>query len=287
MKTLYFDCFSGISGDMTLGAFLDLGVNQEVLINELKKLNIDGYEIKISKKSKNGIMATDVDVIIENMDYDDNIHVNINNHNHMHNDFEEHHHHHINDDSKEHYHIHDNHGEHHHRSFSDIRKIIESSDLDEKVKDLSIKIFYNIAKSEGKIHGKPIEEVHFHEVGAIDSIVDIVGATICFNELNVDKVVASKLNLGMGTVKCQHGIMPVPAPATLEILKEGKVPIFTTGIKKEIVTPTGAAIVATLAEEFSDIPEGVVLDVGYGAGKRDLEVANVLRLMVIEGKKKL
>lgn len=289
MRILYFDCFAGISGDMTLGAFIDLGVDKDMLIRELSKLNISGYKIKVTKKSKNGIVGTDVDVILNDYKQDhQHKHTHIDEvtseHNHAHS------HEHIHDDdhghSHEHNHTHEN-GEHHHRSFKDIKDLIECSELDDKVKELSIKIFYNVAKSEAKIHGREIDEVHFHEVGAIDSIVDIVGTAICFNELNIDKVISSPLHIGMGTIKCQHGLIPVPAPATLDILREGKAPIYSTGIKKETVTPTGAAIIATLSDEYGDMPKGVVTSIGYGSGKRDMEIANMLRMVIIESKKKL
>lgn len=309
MRTLYFDCFAGISGDMTLGAFLDLGVDKEVLIRELNKLGVSGYKIEISKKAKNGIVGTDVDVCLESEQA--HRHMNVHNHGsevntHEHNHVHEHTHNHLEEVACEHNHLHnvvhshqcdnghshEHHnlqesGEHHHRSFKDIRELIEYSQLNQKVKDLSIKIFYNVAQAEGKIHGKDIDEVHFHEVGAIDSIVDIVGAAICINELKVDKVVSSPLHIGMGTIKCQHGVIPVPAPATLDILREGKVPVYSTGIKKETATPTGAAIIATLAQEYGDMPEGIVESIGYGCGKRDMEIANMLRLVIIESKKKL
>lgn len=282
MRTLYFDCFSGISGDMTLGAFIDLGVDKDILIRELDKLNVLGYKIEVTKKSKNGIVGTDVDVVLNEIEDE-------NNNEHVHEDSEEvacayNHVHEIG--HNDHYeHSHEG-GEHHHRSFKDIRELIEDSALDQNVKDLSLKIFYNVAKAEAKIHGKEVDEVHFHEVGAIDSIVDIVGTAICFNELNVDKVVSSPLHIGMGTIKCQHGIIPVPAPATLDILREGKVPIYSTGVKKETVTPTGAAIIATLAEDYGDMPEGIVEAIGYGCGKRDTKLANMLRLTIMESKKK-
>ena len=279
MRILYFDCFAGISGDMTLGAFIDLGVDKEVLIKELDKLKVSGYKIDVTKKSKNGIVGTDVDVTLNSVKED------IYAHKHVHLDEVENNH----NCDKGHIHHHEHShefGEHHHRSFKDIRELIEASDLDQRVKDLSIKIFYNVAKAEAKIHGKEVDEVHFHEVGAIDSIVDIVGTAICFNELKIDKVVSSPLHIGMGTIKCQHGIIPVPAPATLDILREGKVPIYSTGVKKETVTPTGAAIVATLASEYGDIPEGVIESIGYGCGKMETELANMLRLTIIESKKK-
>lgn len=253
MRVLYFDCFAGISGDMTLGAFLDLGVKKEVLIEGLRKLNVDGYRIEITKKGKNGIMGTDVNVILE--------------HEHMH-DHDKHHHH------------------HHHRNLYSIEEILNHSDLDENIKQLSKNIFMKVASAESKIHGKPIEEVHFHEVGAIDSIIDIVGTAICLNDLQVDKVISSSLHIGTGFVRCQHGVIPVPAPATLEILKEGQVPFYSTGVPKELVTPTGAAIIAAIVDEFGPMPEGQALAIGYGAGKRDLEMANLLRMVLVERKKK-
>ena len=245
MRTLYLDCFAGISGDMTLGAFLDLGVKQETLLEGLKKLKADGYRIEISRKAKNGIMGTDVNVILEDHD-----------HSHDHN-------------------------------LNSIQILINESDLDEKVKKLSKAIFAKVAQAESKIHGKPIEEIHFHEIGAIDSIVDIVGAAICLNDLNVDKVISSSLHTGTGFVHCQHGIIPVPAPATLEILREAKVPFYSTDIPKELVTPTGAAIVATIADEFGPMPEAEAMAVGYGLGKRDLKVANLLRMVLMESKKNI
>ena len=286
MKILYLDCFAGISGDMTLGAFIDLGVDKDLLINELKKLNIDGYSIQVSKKSKCGIMATDVDVILEqNHDHDHSHHNGHthDNHNHGHT-----HHHHDDENSHEdhsHDHNHNNH-EHHHRSFSDIKEIILKSSLEEEVKNLSIEIFNNLAIAEAKIHGKTVDEVHFHEVGAIDSIVDIVGASICINEIKADKIVASSLCTGFGLIKCDHGIMPVPAPATLEIIKNHNIEVHTGNINKEMTTPTGAAIVATVCDSYGNMPNGTPINIGYGSGKRDLDIANVLRVVVIEDKKK-
>ncbi len=245
MRTLYLDCFSGISGDMTLGAFIDLGIEATYLINELEKLGIDGYTINVSKKAKNGIVGTDVDVILKE------------------------------DDG------------HQHRSFKDIKELIDKSTLNKEVKELSKKIFYYVAKAEAKIHSKTIDDVHFHEVGAIDSIVDIVGTAICFCKLDIEEVVASPLHTGVGTIMCQHGIIPVPAPATLEILRDGKVPFYSKGVEKELVTPTGAAIVAALADKFCPLPECEIVAVGYGCGKRDMKIANMLRMMIVETKKKL
>jgi len=245
-KVLYFDCFAGISGDMTVGALIDLGADEKELLQSLDSLHLHGYRIEIKKALKNGISGTDFNVIIE----------------------EEHSHH-------SHHHHH-----HHSRNFKDISNIINSSPLDSSVKELSLKIFHEIAAAESKIHAKSIDEIHFHEVGAIDSIVDIVASAVCLNMIKPDKIISSPLNLGEGTVECAHGIFPVPAPATAEILKG--IPVYSSGIKKEMTTPTGAAIIKCIAEEFSSFPAMKIDSTGYGLGKRNLEVPNVLRAVIGE-----
>ena len=195
MKVLYYDCFSGISGDMHLGAMIDLGIDPEYLLLELAKLPLSGeYAIDIQKGMKNGICGTKVSVKLT--------------------------HHHW----------------HHHRTFKDIEAIITQSTLDEKVKKRSLAMFWCIAEAEAKIHGKTPLEVHFHEVGAVDSIVDIVGSAICLEALHVEKIIASKVELGGGFVKCEHGIIPIPAPATLAILKN--IPITLGRVNFETTTPT-------------------------------------------------
>lgn len=264
MNILYMDCFSGISGNMTIGAFLDLGVDEKMLLDELNKLHVDGYKINISKKIKNGIEGTYFDVILEDEE---------------HNCEHEHHLSHVDGHNHEHSH------QHQHRNLYDVEKIIDDSELSDKVKLLSKKIFGYVAEAESKVHGKPIDEIHFHEVGAIDSIVDIIGTAICVESLKIDKVIVSKLHVGTGFVKCQHGLMPVPAPATLEIIKNGKIPIYSKGIAGELVTPTGAAIVAALADEFGNQPDMEIKKIGYGSGYKDFEIPNMLRLIL--GKKKL
>lgn len=248
-KILYFDCFAGISGDMTIGALLDLGIEHKTFLAELDKLNIKGYSIEIGRGDKNGISGTDFNVILD-------------------------HHHHHGDD-------HDHDGDHHHhdhRNLYDINKIIEESSLKDSVKELSKKIFGIVAQAEAKIHGKSLEEVHFHEVGAMDSIVDIVGTAICVDLLGIDKIYSAPLQVGSGFVECAHGIIPVPAPATMEILKG--LPIYNNGIKKELVTPTGAAIIKALASEYGDIPTMELEGVGYGLGKRNLKIPNLLRVFM-------
>ncbi|MCW6076725.1 nickel pincer cofactor biosynthesis protein LarC [Clostridium sporogenes] len=267
-RILYYDCFSGISGDMNLGALIDLGVDKEYLLKELAKLNInDEFKIKINKDARKGISGTKVDVILKNS-YE---------HSHDHN----HNHDHQNNHNHEHGH---NHNHHHHRNLININKIIDNSELNNNVKKISKDIFLEVAKAEGKVHNKPLEEVHFHEVGATDSIVDIVGAAICLDYLKVDKVLCSKIQVGSGFVKCAHGTMPVPAPATAEILKD--IPMVSSEeIPFEATTPTGAAIVASTVYKFTQNKNFHIEKVGYGIGGKDLsDIPNVLRIFLAENK---
>ncbi len=242
MNAIYLDCFAGISGNMFLGACLQLGVPLAHLTAELEKLPFDDHwSLIVDDVSKNGIAAVHLDV-----------------------DLHEHHH--------DHHHEH-----HHHRSMADIRTIIESSTLSLEIKKLALLIFEKLAAAEGKIHNTPPEDVHFHEVGAVDSIIDIVGAAICIDYLDVERVFVSKINVGSGTVDCAHGLMPVPAPATAELL--AGFPTRRSTVEKELTTPTGAAIVAALAEHSGDLPDSFTVEkIGYGAGTYDLEIPNVLRI---------
>lgn len=259
-KILYFDTLSGISGDMTIGALIDLLNEDEVNIfkDELKKLNLeDEYEIEINKKSKNGIMGTKFDVILKTEKPEYNIFNNNQEHDH--------------DSHKEHSH-------HENRNLSDINKIIDDTSLSEKVKKLSKDIFMKVALAESKIHGKSLDEIHFHEVGAVDSIIDIIGTSILLEILNIDDVRCSAVHVGTGFTKCAHGIIPLPSPATLEILKD--VPTYSYGIKSELVTPTGAGILKTIVTKFGDRPNMTILNVGYGLGTKNLEIANVLRVYI-------
>ncbi len=303
MKILYYDCFCGISGDMNLAALIDLGVPKEYLLEELTKLNLNSeFKINIEKSAKLGITGTRVDVLLNNNtqmpeealsnNKHDHTHVhdhfNTNEHSHtyepghIHTHEHEHAHehdesnHHHNDSHSEHSHNH----EHHHRNLKDIEDIINSSDLSDKVKKLSLDMFIKVAEAEAKVHGKEIYEVHFHEVGAIDSIVDIVGAAICIDYLNVDKIIASPIQVGGGFVKCAHGLMPVPAPATTEILKN--IPINTGIVEFETTTPTGAAIIAANVKEFTSKINFSINKVAYGIGHKDLEIPNVLRVYLGE-----
>lgn len=282
MNILYYDCFSGISGDMNLGAMIDLGVDKDYLIKELSKLKLqDEFELRITRDSRKGISGTKVDVILKH-DHHEKVHEDTlhkdaheNEHHHEHN-----HSHNEHDHSHEHFHKH-NHDEsnhHHHRNLKDIENLINSSELSEEVKKLSINIFMRVAVAEAKVHGKTIEEVHFHEVGATDSIVDIVGAAICRIYLKVDRVMCSSVELGSGFVRCAHGLIPVPAPATVEILRG--IPVKSGIVPKETTTPTGAAILAELVDEFTDRKNFVINKIGYGIGNRDTEIPNVLRVFL-------
>ena len=247
---LYYDCFSGISGDMHLGAMIDLGVDPHHLLGELQKLDLEGYEIKISRDQKSGISGTRVDVLLaeDPGDREDA-------HGHLH-------------------------GHAHHRRLDDIKRIIDSSDLDPKIKDRSLRMFQKLAEAEAKIHSKPVSEVHFHEVGAVDSIIDIVGAAICIEYFKPDRIIASEVELGGGFVKCEHGTFPVPAPATAEILKG--IPVRSGAVPFETTTPTGALILACNVNEFAPLYGLKIKKTAYGIGHRDLEIPNVLRLYLAE-----
>ncbi len=266
MKTLYFDCSSGISGNMTLGALTEIIGDENYLIEELKKLNIDGYKIEISKKVKNGITGTYVDVILE--------------HEHMHHHEHDHHDH---EHENAHKHHEDEHIHHHeHRNLDDVNKIIDESSLDDKCKNLAKKIFLRVAKAESKVHNKSLKEVHFHEVGAIDSIIDIVGTAILINKINPDKIISSVVNDGYGFIECAHGTMAVPVPATSEIFSNSNVKFRQIDVDTELVTPTGAAIIAELADEFTTLPAMKVEKIGWGAGFKELKIPNVLKVYLGE-----
>ncbi len=238
MKIISYDCFSGISGDMNLGAMLDLGVDKSFLINELNKLKLPGWELMVQEDQRHGITGTKVTV-------------------------------------KQTRH------EHAHRHLSDIEKIINDSELDDKTKKLSARIFMKIAEAEAMVHGISIEKVHFHEVGAVDSIIDVVGAAICYNFLKVDGVHVSPVELGSGFVLCDHGKLPVPAPATAEIIKG--LPVKKGGVDFEATTPTGAAIIAALGTDFTPDLTMKIEKTGYGIGQKDpQDIPNLLRVYLGE-----
>ena len=258
-KILYFDCSAGISGDMTLGALLDLGADKKVFLAELEKLHLEGYEIAFETTQRNAITATHVNVILTGQEQA---------HDHTH----EHDHEHTHDHSHNH-----GHG-HFHRSFRDIRQMIQNSELSKEVKDLSLRIFTRVARAEAKVHHKDMEEVQFHEVGAVDSIVDIVGSAILITMLKPDRICASVVQDGHGFVHCQHGMLSVPVPAVCEIFAESDALIRQIDVDTELVTPTGAAIISELADSFGTMPVMTIDKIGWGAGTKILKIPNLLKV---------
>ena len=224
MKTAYFDCFSGISGDMTLGALVSAGVNLDVLHTELTKLGLPGYELKAEKVMRSGIAATKVHVVIDQRSQIS-------------------------------------------RHLSDILNIIEGSSLSPTVKEKSIRIFKRMADAEARVHGTTPEKIHFHEVGAVDAIVDIVGSVIGLEILGIAQIITSALNVGSGMVHTSHGHLPIPAPATAELLRG--IPFYQSSTQFELTTPTGAAIVSTLSSSFGPLPPMKIDHIAYGAGDKD------------------
>jgi len=237
MKTLYFDCFAGASGDMILGAMVAAGVEPRVLMGQLSLLNLHGYSIDFQPVDRSGLSATHVRVQIPK--------------------------------------------EHSHRHLSDILKIIYDSQLSDAVKDRAAKVFSRLAEAEAHVHNQPVEKIHFHEVGAMDAIIDVVGAAICFEVAGIERFVCSPLQVGSGFVDMEHGRFPVPPPAVAELLKGA--PVYSTEIKGEMVTPTGAAIIATVCTEYGPIPSMELQRTGYGAGTRQYDTfPNALRVLIGE-----
>lgn len=236
MRVAYFDCFSGASGDMILGALIDAGLDLEELESELRKLKVSGYKIKAERAIRKGISGIKFSVDVTEQDME--------------------------------------------RRLKDIVEIIDQSDLDDDVKSLSKKVLVELAAIEAKIHNKNVEDICFHEVGGLDSIIDLIGSLIGIRKLGIEAVYSSKIHVGMGFIECRHGILPIPAPATLELLKD--IPIYSKGIEAELTTPTGAAILKTVTKGFRVMPEMRVEKIGYGAGSRDLEIPNLLRIYIGE-----
>jgi len=253
MKTLYFDCFSGISGDMTIGALLDLGLDFEYLKAQLKKLPVEGYELKAGRVVRSNLSAMKFDVEVEGDTG--------------------HHHHHHHDDHGHH------HPDHHHRKASEILHMIGNSSITPNAKRIATEIFTKLAVSEGKVHNIRPEDVEFHEVGAVDSIVDCVGAAIGFDALGIERFLCSAINIGSGFIHCQHGVMPVPAPATADLLRNAT--IYSKHANTELVTPTGAAILAAVVNHFGPLENFVTERIGYGAGTKEFpDFPNCVRLML-------
>lgn len=293
-KTLYLECYSGISGDMTVAALLDLGVDRAVLDRVLKSLKVSGFETKISRVVKSGIDACDFDVVLdkehENHDHDMEYLHGHHHEGHENNHFYDHNH--VHEDEAEHFHSHEHnhaHGagsaqdRHHHEhcGIKEITYIIEHSAMNENAKKIALRIFEILAEAESKAHNVPVDQVHFHEVGAVDSIVDIVSVAVCLDDLDVTEVIVPVLCEGRGTVRCQHGILPIPVPAVANIVSANHLHLKMTEIEGELVTPTGAAIVAAVKTK-DKLPETFeIRKIGIGAGKRQYECPGILRAMII------
>lgn len=296
-KTLYLECCRGISGDMAVAALIDLGADTKVLNKALQSLGLEGFDVKISRVKKSGIDACDFNVILdkkhENHDHDMEYlygkacHNHEHSHEHMHGEEMEHSHEHMHGEEMHHSHEHmhnDNisHShEHEHRGLAQIFEIIDNAGLTPNAKELAKKIFNIIARAEAKAHGVDISKVHFHEVGAIDSIVDIIAAAVCIDNLGITDVCVPVLCEGSGSVRCQHGILPVPVPAVVNIVTDNGLRLKITDTEGELVTPTGAAIAAAL--KTSDrLPDSFYIEkTGLGAGKRNYEKPSILRAMLI------
>ena len=311
MKILYFDCATGISGNMAIGALLEICDGEQYLRDELAKLGVPGYQLNVIKRDSHGIDGTYVEVLEANTGipvdaiHDGNKNVGSSatlglHHGHTHS------HHHELDSSPEHhshghYHDHnhdhslDNHCHNHqddndnnhnhnyvHRTYADIKQIIEDSGITEDAKNLSKSMFHKVAVAEAKVHGKPIDEVHFHEVGAIDSIVDIVSVAILMDYIKPDRVISSVVSDGCGTIKCAHGVLSVPVPATSMIYKNEHIRFKQIEVPTELVTPTGAAIISTFAESYGLMPEMNLNKIGIGVGSRNIGGPNTLRVFLGE-----
>lgn len=293
-KTLYLECYSGISGDMTVAALLDLGADRSVLDRVLKSLKVSGFETKISRVVKSGIDACDFDVVLDK-EYENHDHDMEYLHGHHHKGHENNHfydHNHAHEDEAEHFHSHEHnhaHGagsaqdrhHHEHRGIKEITYIIEHSAMTENAKKIALRIFEILAEAESKAHNVPVDQVHFHEVGAVDSIVDIVSVAVCLDDLDVTEVIVPVLCEGRGTVRCQHGILPIPVPAVANIVSANRLHLKMTEVEGELVTPTGAAIVAAVKTK-DKLPETFEIQkIGIGAGKRQYECPGILRAMFI------
>lgn len=308
-KTLYLECYSGISGDMTVGALLDLGAREEALREALEALPIKGYEIRIGRTKKCGIDACDFDVILEEEEGHEHPHehdgeAHVHKHEHVHGaehcHDEEHHDHehshgedhvydhgtpceHIHDHSHTHGpEGHDHHHDHVHRHYADIMRMLDEAPLKPEVRTLAKKIFRIVGEAESRVHACPLEEVHFHETGAVDSIVDIVGAAACAVDLGITETYLSTIYEGQGHVWCQHGRIPVPAPAVAGIAAAEELDLAITNVSGEMVTPTGAAIAAAFRTKKGLPKAFMIRKIGMGAGKKDFPHANLLRAMIIE-----
>ena len=288
---LYLECTAGISGDMAAAALLDLGADEAVVRQALDSLPVEGFSVEITRVVKSGLDACDFNVVLddehENHDHDmaylhGPSHSHAHDHAHDHDHDHGHDHGHAHDHHHSHSHSHDHGTAHVHRGLRDIEAIIQAASMTEGAKQLATAMFAIVAEAEARAHGIPVDEVHFHEVGAVDSIADIVAIAVAVDQLAPAGVVVTNLPCGRGTVRCQHGLIPVPAPATAFIAQAHDIPLTPVAVEGELVTPTGAAVVAALRTQ-GQLPERFTIKgIGMGAGKRAYETSGILRAMLIE-----
>jgi uncharacterized protein (TIGR00299 family) protein len=279
LRTLYLDCVSGISGDMLLAALVDAGADLEYIKRELMKLPIDDFDIWVDTVDKQGITAKKLQIRLPEPEHHQHHHDHGHDHEHQHHHGHGHdheHQHHHDDHSRDHVHAHAHH--HEHRKAATILEMIRESDLPERVKARSFAIFNAIAEAEGKIHGIPPSEVHFHEVGAMDSIIDTIGICLALEDLGVDQLFASPVPTGYGKVRMAHGLYPIPAPATAELLNG--IPLARSHSEGELTTPTGAGVLKALVSQFGPLENFTIEKIGYGAGTKDFAVPNVIRVLL-------
>lgn len=290
MNDLYLECNSGISGDMAVAALIDAGADKTALQKALDSIPVKGFRTEITRVSKNGIDCADFNVILdeehENHDHDMDYlfgHENgVQCEEHHHHEHEHEHEHHHHEHEHEHDHAHEHHHHHEHRNLSDVLEIIDKTEMTDGARKLAHKIFTIIADAESKAHNLPVDKVHFHEVGALDSIVDVIALSVCFDSLNISRVFVPFLNEGVGTVRCQHGILPIPVPAVANIAKSYNLPLRIMNAHGEFITPTGAAFIAAVVTD-TKLPEcWTVKAIGMGAGKRSYERPSIVRAFIIE-----
>lgn len=293
-NTLYLECQSGISGDMTVAALLDLGANEQVLEKVLSSIPVQGFQTKVSRVKKAGLDVCDFDVILEEDNHDHDMEY-LYGHEHKKEHGHDHEHEHCHENQHDHEHCHENqqdheqeenhghaHKHHEHRGLAEIVAIIEKTNMTAHAKALAIRIFEILAKAEAKAHGVPMEQVHFHEVGAVDSIVDIIAVAVCLDNLQIKECIVPVICEGTGTVRCQHGILPIPVPAVVNIVEQNQLRLSIVDAQGEFVTPTGAAIVAAV-KTSDELPENFTVErIGMGAGKREYERPGILRAMLIQ-----
>ncbi|MDO4393012.1 MAG: nickel pincer cofactor biosynthesis protein LarC [Bacillota bacterium] len=279
MKTLYIECNMGAAGDMLTAALLEIAENKEEIIKKLNESGIPGVRFQYEKSVKCGITGSYMKVLVNGIEETS---VDAEKHNHPHDHYREHHHEHPHEHSHEHQHNH--HKEHSHASMKDVNEIISNANIPGSVKKHAEAVYEIIAAAESQVHGVPVEQIHFHEVGNMDAIADIVAVSFILNEIGADRIIVSPINTGKGQVKCQHGIIPVPAPATALILQE--IPAYNNHVKGELCTPTGAALLKYFADEFGSMPIMKVNKTGYGMGTKDFEEANCVRVFYGEQEEK-